>query len=633
MERPERPPAPTFDDAEIPETHHADLDPNRFSMVSINSLQPPRRHRPRSSNHAHHAYREFAHMISISEREAKEMRRGLTAALDKLEQSRTRAQHAERMALEMAQRVREASEERLAATRQSQATREELGMYKVQLTNAQSEIQRAQEMLREQERLRFEAEASAARARDTARKLNQDRLIDLAREEGRRSGYREGVRAGTRIGFYDARPPPGLRDRNATPRYVPEPLDDMMPEDDFLDDPYYDTELDPPPISRSVDIEAELRPIPPTLHRDLLRSYQRSDQPPVPPPVQPQPPPEFVYDPGPPEPEPNLRTHPRQRPPSESSVASSSTLPLAPTQGAPRIFSSRPAMPTIPEVVNTEPTSSRRSSRRRSNAPQVSQDAFEPRTPSPMRRSPGSDIPPPRAGQGDRSPGPMYVPTSPIRREFSPPPPGTIDNYPGGYVSAPPPPGSIDNFPSPRHAGRSIRREFSPPPPGTINDFPSPRANGRSIRRDFAPPPPGTINEFPSPRMEPGRSIQREFSPPPPGSVANAQRYTSDRPVPPYVYEPPPPRDADTRANAASYPQQYSQVPNGGGYPQQYGQGPSNGGGYPQQYSQPPPTARSRAQNQAIANTLRHPPDSPATSSSGPVRRSSFTSVGRELRR
>ncbi len=146
-------------------------------------------------------------MLSVSSRDAKELRRGLSAAFDKLDQSRVRASHAERLALETLLRVREAEQERTNAMQQSSAVREELGKYKSLLDHAHEEIRRSQQMLRDQEQLRYEAEATAARDRDKARLIKQRRVIDLAREQGRKIGYNEGIQVGQRFGYHESRSP------------------------------------------------------------------------------------------------------------------------------------------------------------------------------------------------------------------------------------------------------------------------------------------------------------------------------------------------------------------------------------------------------------------------------------------
>jgi hypothetical protein len=78
-------------------------------------------------------------------------------------------------------------------------------LYKVQLESAQKEIYRAQEVLSTVEHQRQEAEAEAARARTTARALKEEKLVQVAREEGRRLGLEEGIQRGRDLGYQEGR--------------------------------------------------------------------------------------------------------------------------------------------------------------------------------------------------------------------------------------------------------------------------------------------------------------------------------------------------------------------------------------------------------------------------------------------
>lgn len=78
-------------------------------------------------------------------------------------------------------------------------------MYKLQLENAQKEIFRAQEVLSTVEQQRHEAEEDAARSRSTARALKEEKLVQMAREEGRRMGMEEGMERGRDLGYKEGR--------------------------------------------------------------------------------------------------------------------------------------------------------------------------------------------------------------------------------------------------------------------------------------------------------------------------------------------------------------------------------------------------------------------------------------------
>jgi hypothetical protein len=79
-----------------------------------------------------------------------------------------------------------------------------LRLYSVQFSAAQEEIYRAQDILRVVDRQRYQAEKDAANSRSIVRKLNQDIIINAAREEGRRMGLREGLERGRNLGFQEA---------------------------------------------------------------------------------------------------------------------------------------------------------------------------------------------------------------------------------------------------------------------------------------------------------------------------------------------------------------------------------------------------------------------------------------------
>jgi hypothetical protein len=120
-----------------------------------------------------------------------------------LSQQKQRADDAERRATNSAVRLKEETEARIRAEQAMKRKAEELKLYQVQLKKAQGEIFRAQDALAEVEKMRDEAEHAAAKARSIARKLREQRLVDIAREEGRRVGLREGLARGQEIDYPD----------------------------------------------------------------------------------------------------------------------------------------------------------------------------------------------------------------------------------------------------------------------------------------------------------------------------------------------------------------------------------------------------------------------------------------------
>ena len=419
-------------------------------------------------------HRDLAHMLSVSARDAKELRRGLSAAYNKLDQSRERASHAEKLAVDMLLRVREAEEEREKAMREASAIHEELGRYKALLDSANGDIRRGQLLLQDQENLRYEAEADAARARDNARQMKQRRLIELAREQGRKMGYDEGVQAGQRIGYYDGQGPD-----DATKIYFNEgpKFREVFDESNSRLDNF-----DPPPPIRpnasssngpgSLSLATQAADPPYTV------SQAQYDETPAIPHDTSTPPSEVPY------------TSPLRRVQRTTSTDSSSTttLPAAPV---PLRAPSRapPTMPTIPEVASTEVGSSSLRSRSLRD--------------SPRRHSYIQPVP--------RAPGhngvlPSIVPHIQDPATFEPPP-GSVSPVsplaPGHYSYN-------DVYPSTVHPLQD-RAAFQPPP-GSVEASPAP-APQASLHDDALPsifpamqnhtafePPPGSVSPSPTPQ-------------------------------------------------------------------------------------------------------------------------------------
>ncbi|KAF9235211.1 hypothetical protein BU15DRAFT_51588, partial [Melanogaster broomeanus] len=184
--------------------------------------------------------------------ESKQTRKVLYTAFDRLERETKRADAAESRIEEMIQRVTAINDGRLAAQQEAVRANEELRLYKLQLENAQKEILRAQDVLKAIEYQRDEAEAAGAAARTEARRLTEARLVQLAREEGRRLGFEEGIRRGRRMGYQEGHST-GLDDGRSEMRDVATVTLDRLLEDTeeqvgVLD---YPSPLPPSAVSRT----------------------------------------------------------------------------------------------------------------------------------------------------------------------------------------------------------------------------------------------------------------------------------------------------------------------------------------------------------------------------------------------
>ncbi|KAH7890194.1 hypothetical protein F5I97DRAFT_1934898 [Phlebopus sp. FC_14] len=201
--------------ADIAHEHPIDVEsgPSSPSSGLPSYLQSPRfraKSSKSASRHRSHTTTEgsssqlLARLIARDE-QVREVNALLVVTSDRLEAESTRANDAERRALDYFNRLRSVQESRERAEQESARLREELKLYKLQLENAQKEIFRAQDIINQVSAQRNEAEADAARARTKARKLQEEKLVMLAREEGRRQGYKEGLSMGRRVGYDEGR--------------------------------------------------------------------------------------------------------------------------------------------------------------------------------------------------------------------------------------------------------------------------------------------------------------------------------------------------------------------------------------------------------------------------------------------
>lgn len=149
-------------------------------------------HRSRKGHRSH---------VRDSSSSSKKLSSLLVLTSERLDKEIRRANDAERRASEAIALARSTNEAKLIAQRDSTRANEELRMYKLQYENAQREIYKAQDLIGQIEAERQDAEAAAARARSTARKLKEQNLIIMAREEGRQLGYEEGLATGRRMAF------------------------------------------------------------------------------------------------------------------------------------------------------------------------------------------------------------------------------------------------------------------------------------------------------------------------------------------------------------------------------------------------------------------------------------------------
>lgn len=141
---------------------------------------------------------ELMYRLVDQTRQSRILRRTMRVAIDRIQSDAARTARTERARLdaEMLERMRLLNERRLVAQQEASKVAQDLHLSQFQLRVADEKIAQTQQMLHAAERQRDEAELAAAEAREMARQLHQERLLQAAREEGRRLGFEEGLRRG-----------------------------------------------------------------------------------------------------------------------------------------------------------------------------------------------------------------------------------------------------------------------------------------------------------------------------------------------------------------------------------------------------------------------------------------------------
>ncbi|KAI0082542.1 hypothetical protein K474DRAFT_1655341 [Panus rudis PR-1116 ss-1] len=276
-----------MDDSEESPTSPIDP-PLRTRKSTEQTRRSHKSHKDRDRSSIVSSSKELAKLIVRQESEVKELRDTMYTLADRLKDETQRADDAEKKILEVVMKFKEANDGRLAALQEVNRLREELRLYKMQLESARKEMKKAQETVDMLEAQRHDAEEAAARARTTARKLKEEKVVFLAREEGRQQGIREGIAQGRALGFEEGRKagfpstrrapardyvddpisaptsPPRAQSQSSTSTSTPSPPR-VFPPNVFQGSPPEDIHINSPGTSHSIHLgEAPIRPV--TLH-------------------------------------------------------------------------------------------------------------------------------------------------------------------------------------------------------------------------------------------------------------------------------------------------------------------------------------------------------------------------------
>ncbi|KAF8557997.1 hypothetical protein OG21DRAFT_1456417 [Imleria badia] len=179
--------------------------PPTSSKRSTSSRTPSSRSSRERPRNAVPTAKEFMRMLADEQETTRELQQQLTFTTSQLAYEQDRADTAERKIKDAVVRFKDTNEGRISAQADAARLREELKLYKNALEEAQKEIFKAQNILKDVEGRRREAEEEATQLRRKLRKLNEERMVEMAREEGRKLGLQEGLEMGKDIGYLQGR--------------------------------------------------------------------------------------------------------------------------------------------------------------------------------------------------------------------------------------------------------------------------------------------------------------------------------------------------------------------------------------------------------------------------------------------
>lgn len=118
-----------------------------------------------------------------------------------LEEEKLRSEELERRLADATERWKLVNQARIQAQADSGRLTEELRLYKMQLDSAQQQIIRANDLVAQSDKDKAQAEDVAEKAKNLARRLQEEKLMRQAKDEGLRMGREEGKREGMKVGY------------------------------------------------------------------------------------------------------------------------------------------------------------------------------------------------------------------------------------------------------------------------------------------------------------------------------------------------------------------------------------------------------------------------------------------------